>query len=296
VSDPRRLKDDPAAAPELQELVRAGRPSRPISPEARTRSGARLRSILLVPAAAGALLWIKGVAIAALCVSGVVAAVRVSPFLLAGVAALAPASPRAPSPLTSSASRARSVGLPGVLPGASSLAGEAPPVTLPHLEVRTSDAPAAASGAVAPPSRDATRSASPPPVRASLRGAGPAGASPSGPVSGLAAPPSSVLAAGPGAASPALRDSLAREAALLEQARGELAGRPSEALATLDRHAAEFPSGAMSMERELLAVDALRRLGRQADARTRGHTLMTLAAGSIYEARVRDLVESLDAP
>ncbi len=59
------------------------------------------------------------------------------------------------------------------------------------------------------------------------------------------------------------------EATLLEQARSDLAGNPAQALALTQRHAAEFPHGLLVQEREVIAISALRRLGRsqEADAR-----------------------------
>jgi hypothetical protein len=88
-------------------------------------------------------------------------------------------------------------------------------------------------------------------------------------------------------------DPLAREAALLEKARSTLESDPALSLATLETHAAEFPSGTLRLERELLAVDALRRLGRFTDARTRGEALLARAPGSIYVERVRAILATL---
>jgi len=81
---------------------------------------------------------------------------------------------------------------------------------------------------------------------------------------------------------------------MLEEARGLLDHDPGAALAIADRHAATFPAGNLGIERELLAVQALQRLGRVADARTRGMGLLEQARGSIYEKRVRAMV--VEAP
>jgi hypothetical protein len=86
---------------------------------------------------------------------------------------------------------------------------------------------------------------------------------------------------------------LAREAAMLEQARAALNRNPGAALAIADRHAATFPDGSLGMERELLAVQALQRLGRVAEARSRGLRLLEQARGSIYEQRVNALLDAL---
>lgn len=82
-------------------------------------------------------------------------------------------------------------------------------------------------------------------------------------------------------------DSLARELALVGRARTELASDPASALRALDEHARRFPDGKLAIERELLAVDALERLGRPADARARAARLLGRARGTIYEERVR---------
>jgi hypothetical protein len=93
--------------------------------------------------------------------------------------------------------------------------------------------------------------------------------------------------------SPRAPDSLAEEAALLERARGALASSPGEALARTEEHAARFPSGKLGMERELVAIDALRRLGRRAEARTRAESLLERAHGGLYEPRLRQLLDGL---
>jgi hypothetical protein len=47
------------------------------------------------------------------------------------------------------------------------------------------------------------------------------------------------------------------------------------------------------MEREMVAIDALRRLGRTGDARARAEAMLSRARGSLYEERVRKLVEQM---
>jgi len=91
---------------------------------------------------------------------------------------------------------------------------------------------------------------------------------------------------------PAL-DPLAEEAALLERARAALGASPAEALALTETHASRFPAGKLGMEREIVAVDALRRLGRRDEARARGEALLTQAKGSLYESRVRQLLDGV---
>jgi hypothetical protein len=82
-------------------------------------------------------------------------------------------------------------------------------------------------------------------------------------------------------------DTLEAELDLLARARAALERDPRAALASLDEHARTFPGGKLGIERELLALDVLERLGRAADARARAERLLERARGSIYEARVR---------
>jgi len=71
--------------------------------------------------------------------------------------------------------------------------------------------------------------------------------------------PSSARAASP------VRD----EAAILERARAQLASNPAQALALTAEHVKLFPHGVLSQEREVIAIAALRRLGRTAEAERR---------------------------
>jgi len=59
------------------------------------------------------------------------------------------------------------------------------------------------------------------------------------------------------------------EASLLEQARSALGASPARALSLTQQHAQQFPRGLLAQEREVIAISALRRLGRttEADAR-----------------------------
>jgi hypothetical protein len=95
------------------------------------------------------------------------------------------------------------------------------------------------------------------------------------------------------ATAPREGDTLAEEAALLERARASLGASPAGALAITEEHAARFPAGKLSVERELLAIDALRRLGRPAEARARGEALLSRTQGSLYEERLRKLLDGL---
>jgi hypothetical protein len=98
-------------------------------------------------------------------------------------------------------------------------------------------------------------------------------------------------AAEPADAAPREADSLAEEAALLDPAQAALASSPADAIALASAHAVRFPRGKLMMERELVMVEALRRQGRAAEARARAEVLLPRAAGSLYEARLRKIVD-----
>lgn len=62
------------------------------------------------------------------------------------------------------------------------------------------------------------------------------------------------------------------EATLLEQARRALATDPQRALAITRRHQALYPHGVLVQEREVIAIEALRRLGREGQASDRANS------------------------
>ena len=59
------------------------------------------------------------------------------------------------------------------------------------------------------------------------------------------------------------------EATLLEQARSALGSNPSDALALTQKHRVQFRHGVLAQEREVIAISALRRLGRTPEAEAR---------------------------
>jgi len=148
------------------------------------------------------------------------------------------------------------------------------------------------------PTRKEVRPASPLPQAApTTRGAPLAARAPLPAPTRAESPVQSARAAVPSSAGSAStegqEDRLAKEAAMLEVARSSLEGDPARALATLDRHRAMFSSGVLAPERELLAIEALRRLGRIDLARSRGEELLAGASGSLYEERVRKILATL---
>lgn len=104
-----------------------------------------------------------------------------------------------------------------------------------------------------------------------------------------ASPPPKSAAAGSAARGD---EELASERALLERARVALGrGDSTEALTALERHATRHPSGRLAEEREVLAVQALVRAGRQDEARARAARFHrehpSSAFGSAIDALVR---------
>lgn len=95
----------------------------------------------------------------------------------------------------------------------------------------------------------------------------------------------------PTAAPSSSADALAEEAKLLDRARGAL-GSPAEALRLTEEYAARFPRGKLSIEREMIAIEALRRLGRGAESRARAEALLSRARGSLYEDRLKKMLET----
>lgn len=83
---------------------------------------------------------------------------------------------------------------------------------------------------------------------------------------------------------------LSAEAALLERARREMRSAPAAALTLASEHASRFPQGQLASERTLIQIDALHRLGRDAEARALAHALLAGASGGLYAERVKRLL------
>jgi hypothetical protein len=77
------------------------------------------------------------------------------------------------------------------------------------------------------------------------------------------------------------------EFALLWQARVKIQADPAGALALLDAHAARFTNGQLAPEREVLAVEALRALGRTEQAEARLRRFRAQYPGSIHLRRLQ---------
>jgi hypothetical protein len=80
------------------------------------------------------------------------------------------------------------------------------------------------------------------------------------------------------------------EAALLLRARRTLDSDPAGALALTDEHARQFPRGTLVPEREVLAIEALARLGRSSEARRRLDALRARFPNAANVARLDALI------
>jgi hypothetical protein len=82
------------------------------------------------------------------------------------------------------------------------------------------------------------------------------------------------------------------ELALLRRAQTELGLTPARALQLAEEHAARFAGGALEQEREVIAIDALVRLGRRGEATTRAERFRQTFPGSAHERRLDVLLAS----
>ena len=142
----------------------------------------------------------------------------------------------------------------------------------------------------------------------SAPGSPPQSATPPAPISARTAPtpPSQVVppaAEAPAAAAPASPASVepaeeakpatkpapvaqVSEAELLEQARGALRSDPARALARANEHRTRFPRGVLVQEREVIAITALRQLGRSAEADRRTEAFSKAFPGSAFQRKL----------
>jgi hypothetical protein len=74
---------------------------------------------------------------------------------------------------------------------------------------------------------------------------------------------------------------------LLEQARSALKADPARALLRANQHAARFPGGALVQEREVIAIKALRQLGRTAEADRRSEAFAKAFPGSAFARKLK---------
>jgi hypothetical protein len=91
------------------------------------------------------------------------------------------------------------------------------------------------------------------------------------------------------AGSPAVWD----EPQLIERARKALAAEPRRALSLAQEHQRRFPAGALSVEREVIVIEALSRAGQTSEAMRRALSFEGKYPKSIHLPRIRALRERL---
>ena len=78
------------------------------------------------------------------------------------------------------------------------------------------------------------------------------------------------------------------ESALLAQAQAALQSNPSRALALTREHKRRFPNGALAQEREVIAIEALKRMGDGESARKRAKDFENSYPGSAHRRKVEN--------
>ncbi|OJY16382.1 MAG: hypothetical protein BGO98_30325 [Myxococcales bacterium 68-20] len=105
-------------------------------------------------------------------------------------------------------------------------------------------------------------------------------------------PASTELAAAPEeTAPPAPATPREPEVDFLRRAQAALASSPSEALKMADDHPSVYPRGILAQEREVIAIDALARLGRRREAALRAEAFRSAFPRSAHLSRLAALTE-----
>jgi hypothetical protein len=81
------------------------------------------------------------------------------------------------------------------------------------------------------------------------------------------------------------------EAQLLQQAQGALKTNPQRALALTREHRRLYPKGALTQEREVIAIEALSRLGEDEQAKRRAGRFESTYPESAHQKKVRTTVD-----
>lgn len=115
---------------------------------------------------------------------------------------------------------------------------------------------------------------------------------PPAPASGIA-PASSIESQGlPNASGSAHRRSLdsLSEPDLLGQAQAALASDPGRALSLAEQHSRRFPHGVLAQEREVIAIEALSRLGRHTEAAARATRFLHAFPTSAHRSKIESII------
>ncbi|MDB5212317.1 MAG: hypothetical protein JWO86_244 [Myxococcaceae bacterium] len=92
------------------------------------------------------------------------------------------------------------------------------------------------------------------------------------------------------------RETSESEASFLRRAQTTLNGDPATALQMLEQHPARFPQGVLVQERDVMAIDALARLGRTDEARARARAFAVRYPRSAHESRIASILKEGGAP
>lgn len=81
------------------------------------------------------------------------------------------------------------------------------------------------------------------------------------------------------------------EAAILERARRSLGKNPAGALAATQEHKRLYPNGVLAQEREVIAIEALKQLKREGEAKSRAESFETEHPESAHQRKVESILE-----
>ncbi len=91
---------------------------------------------------------------------------------------------------------------------------------------------------------------------------------------------------------PAQAEDQEPETKVLQRAHAALAANPSQALALCTEHALRYPRGTLGQEREVIAIDALVRMGRRTEAASRAERFVKSYPASAHVRRLETLIGS----
>lgn len=298
MSEPLRIVDDPEAGEDLRALLEAAEPPQALGTADRDELRRRLRDVplrgrqVVDPDEAervieGRWLWAAvALAAAALLAIGLLSG-RDDDAMQADLESVDEESSQRPGPAPA---------LPGAAPSPRELRPD--PVSLPE-EVREPAPPEpsqgpdeASSPAEEGPREETQLQETPRPSRREREPERPQGTPPArGEVEEAAAEEAPTEEAQPTPAQdePTEEDHLTTESDLVTEARRQLTASPARALEILDEHARRFRGGQLAGERELLALEALRRLGRSEARRERARAFLRTFPVSPHRALVEEI-------
>ncbi len=205
---------------------------------------------------------------------------------------LQPPPPATPaSPASSGAGLVGMVLLVGSLAagGAAFLALRAEPEPAPGRPHQVREAPLAAPAA--PAVSEPVSSAPPAPLAPRRIRPRSHGSTPEGAVSPAPLAPATAVALVAPPAPPAAVPEGPDEVALLREAQDLIHSSPQGSLARVAEHERRFPNGVLTQEREVIAVEALVRVGHHAAARTRADRFLARYPRSALRRKVEELLE-----